>query len=294
MKNFVCIDIGGTSIKHGVIDEKENFVTKDEQPTQAWLGGLSIVEKSKEIINNYKELYQIEGVCVSTAGIVGSNGEILHSGKQIPDYTGIQLKEILENNFNIPCSVENDVNCAGLAEVISGASKGTSVSVCLTIGTGIGGCIIINNNIFRGFNSSACEVGYMHLDGGEFQDLASTTALIENVEKRKGFKRGGFDGKKIFQLAKNGDIICIEEIDKMIKYLSEGIANICYIINPQVVVLGGGIMAQKHYLENKIKLSVSKMLTPKTFENTEIKMAENGNDAGMLGAYYCFKQKYLK
>lgn len=291
MKTFVCIDIGGTSIKYGVVDEWANILTNGQRDTEAWFGGYSIMEKAKEIICEYKKEYDLSGICISTAGMVDKEGKIIFSGPQIPNYIGTNVKKIMEDTFHIPCEVENDVNCAGLAEALSGAAKDTSVSVCLTIGTGIGGCIIINNEIFHGFNYSACEVGYLHMGNGSFQDLASTTSLVKSVAERKNKRVQEIDGKFVFLEAKEGDIICIEEINRMIDNLTTGIANICYIVNPQVVVLGGGIMHQKEYLEEKIKKSLKNKLIPQLYENTEIRLAENENNAGMLGAFYYFKQK---
>lgn len=291
MKTFVCIDIGGTSIKYGMVDEWGNILTNGQRDTEAWFGGYSIMEKAKEIVCEYKKEYELNGICISTAGMVDKDGKIIFAGSQIPNYIGTNVKKIMEDTFHIPCEVENDVNCAGLAEALSGAAKDTSVSVCLTVGTGIGGCIIINNEIFHGFNYSACEVGYMHIGNSSFQDLASTTSLVKSVAERKNKNTQEINGKFVFSEAKKGDIVCIEEINRMIDVLTTGIANICYIVNPQVVVLGGGIMHQREYLEEKIKKSLKTKLIPQLYENTEIRLAQNENNAGMLGAFYYFKQK---
>ncbi|MBZ4265788.1 ROK family protein, partial [Streptococcus pneumoniae] len=86
-------------------------------------------------------------------------GEIFYAGPQIPNYAGTQFKKEIEGRFGIPCEIENDVNCAGLAEAVSGSGKGAGITLCLTIGTGIGGCLIIDGQIFHGFSNSACEVG---------------------------------------------------------------------------------------------------------------------------------------
>lgn len=291
MKTFVCIDIGGTSIKYGIVNEWGNILTNGQRDTEAWFGGYSIMEKVKEIICEYKKEYELSGICISTAGIVDKEGKIIYAGPQIPNYIGTHIKEIMEDTFHIPCEVENDVNCAGLAEALNGAAKGASVSVCLTIGTGIGGCIIIRDKIFHGFHYSACEVGYLHMGNGDFQNLASTTSLVKNVAKRKNKEIHEIDGKFVFSEAKKGDSICIEELNKMIDVLTTGIANICYIVNPQIVVLGGGIMHQKDYLEEKIKESLKNKLIPHFYENITVCLAKNENNAGILGAFYHFKQK---
>lgn len=294
MKNYVSIDIGGTAIKYGVLDEKGYILEHDQMDTEASLGGPSILLKAVGIVERYREKYEICGICISTAGMVDTKkGEIIYSGPQIPDYIGTAFKQTMEDKFQVPCEVENDVNCAGLSEHVSGAAKGSSVTLCLTIGTGIGGCMVIGGQVFHGHSNSACEVGYMRVaDGQEFQNLGSASALCRRVTERKEKEgiAGKWNGYQIFLAAKAGDVICIEEIDRMVDILGEGIANICYVMNPQVVVLGGGIMAQKEYLLPKFRDSLRKYLLPSIAEKTVLKVAEHGNRAGMLGAFYHFKR----
>lgn len=289
MKFYVSIDIGGTSIKHGILDKNIKFITSGEIATEAQKGGKNILEKVINIVSEYKKEYTLSGVCISTAGMVDcEKGEIIHASDLIPNYTGTQIKKTLEDIFSIPCEVENDVNCAGLAEYFSGSAKGTSISLCLTIGTGIGGSIIINDRVFHGFSGSACEVGYMNMFKGKFEDLGATSILVKKVAKLKNCSENHIDGKLIFEMAKNNDEDCIKAIDEMVDILGMGIANICYVINPEVVVLGGGIMAQKDYLYDKIRLSLDKYLIPTISSKTKLEFAKNQNKAGMLGAYYNF------
>lgn len=289
MKFYVSIDIGGTSIKHGILDKNIKFITSGEIATEAQKGGKNILEKVINIVSEYKKEYTLSGICISTAGMVDcEKGEIIHASDLIPNYTGTQIKKTLEDIFSIPCEVENDVNCAGLAEYFSGSAKGSSISLCLTIGTGIGGSIIINDRVFHGFSGSACEVGYMNMFKGKFEDLGATSILVKKVAKLKNCSENHIDGKLIFEMAKNNDEDCIKAIDEMVDILGMGIANICYVINPEVVVLGGGIMAQKDYLYDKIRLSLDKYLIPTISSKTKLEFAKNQNKAGMLGAYYNF------
>ena len=172
MKNYVCIDVGGTSIKYGVLNEDLMFLDNSEIDTEAHKGGQNILDKIINIVKEYKDYYKIEGVCISTAGMVDCNkGEIIYASSLIPNYTGTKIKEIVENIFNIPCEVENDVNCAALAEHFAGGAKGSNTSICLTIGTGIGGAIIINNEIYHGSFGSGGEVGYMNMMDQHFKNL---------------------------------------------------------------------------------------------------------------------------
>lgn len=294
MKEYICIDIGGTSIKHGVVREDGTFAVTGEMPTQAMeYGGPGIMEKAKKIVEVYREEYLPEGICISTAGMVDcEKGKITYAAPLIPNYTGTEIKKTLEDLYGIPCEVENDVNCAGLAEHFAGASKGSSISLCLTIGTGIGGAIIIDGKVFHGFSGSGCEVGYMHLPGGEFQDLGASSILVKKTAEYKRIDPASINGKYVFEQAKQGDSDCIRAIQEMCEVLGMGIANICYVVNPEVVVLGGGIMAQKEYLKDILRESLDKYLIPSVARHTRLEFAQNQNQAGMLGAYYHFRSRH--
>lgn len=288
-KQYVCIDIGGTMIKYGIIEEDGNILEANETETEAFKGGKYIFDKVKNICEDYILQKNVVGICISTAGMVNADtGEIIYANESIPNYTGINYKKSFEKLFNIPCEVENDVNCAGICESYVGASKNTHSSLCLTIGTGIGGCIIINNKVINGFSNSGCEVGYMNIFNDTFQNIASTTALVKNTANALNINKDEINGKMIFEKAKQGDKVCIEQIDKLCDNLAYGIANICYVINPETVVLGGGIMAQKDYLYDKILDNLKKYLIEPILKNTKIKFAQYKNNAGMIGAYYNF------
>ena len=289
IKQYISIDIGGTMIKYGIIDENGNVLEAKETETNAFKGGPYIFDKVKNICNSYILEKSIAGICISTAGMVDANlGEIIYANESIPNYIGINYKKSFEELFKIPCEVENDVNCAGLCESYVGSSKNTHSSLCLTIGTGIGGCFILDNKIVNGFSNSGCEIGYMNMFGDTFQNLASTTALVKNTADALNIDSNTINGKIIFERAKNGDKVYIEQIDKLCDYLGYGIANICYITNPEIVVLGGGIMAQKDYLYDKIVHSLKTYLIDPIFKNTKLAFASHKNNAGMIGAYYNF------
>lgn len=292
LKQYISIDVGGTSIKYGLIDENGMIKEHHECDTEAWLGGPSILEKMKKIVGEYKSKASLSGICISTAGMVDcEKGEIFHAGPQIPHYKGTKIKKTMEEFFCLPCEVENDVNCAGLAENFAGESKGSRVSLCLTVGTGIGGCIVIDNHVFHGFSGSACEVGYMHMLGSTFQELGASSVLVKKVAAKRGIAPKEINGRILFEEAKNGNPDCISAIEDMTNVLGMGIANICYVLNPEIVVLGGGIMAQKNYLYERIRKSMDHYLIESIASKTRLAFAKNQNQAGMLGAFYHFKQR---
>lgn len=295
MKQYICIDIGGTEIKHGVLDENEKFLAKGKVPTEAFNGGPALLKKVMGIAADYLKDRKTEGICVSTAGMVDvEKGEIFYAAPLIPEYAGTKIKASMEAEFGLPCEVENDVNCAGLAEAVSGAAAGAQSALCLTVGTGIGGCIIIGGRVYHGWSGSACEVGYMHMDGSDFQTLGAASILVKRVAAAKGEPEAQWNGYRIFQLAGAGDPICKEAIDQMCDCLGKGISNICYVLNPQIVVLGGGIMAQEEYLRPRLEKALARYLVSSIYEKTELAFARHQNDAGMRGAYYHFLERQGK
>ena len=298
MMYYICIDIGGTSIKYGVLSEKgEIFIdgTVSTKVTEKENFILSDVKKLiRNILDEYRN-YEIKGICVSTAGVVNpEKGEIAYAGPTIPKYTGTKIKEELEKEFSISCEVENDVNCAGLGEYWKGAGKGSKSMVCLTIGTGIGGSVILDGKLLNGIGYTAGEIGYMDVNGSYIQNIASSRYLVEKVQKEKEEKEGITDaitGVDIFELAKKGDEICIAGINEIISNLAVGVRNIIYLLNPEVIVIGGGITAQKEYLEEKIRKEVNDGMISDMFRKTRIELAQQGNQAGLLGALYNFLNK---
>ena len=298
MMYYICIDIGGTSIKYGVLSEKGEIFIDGTVSTKVTEKENFILSDVKKLIRNILDEYgnyEIKGICVSTAGVVNpEKGQIAYAGPTIPKYTGTKIKEELEKEFSISCEVENDVNCAGLGEYWKGAGKGSKSMVCLTIGTGIGGSVILDGKLLNGIGYTAGEIGYMDVNGSYIQNIASSKYLVEKVQKEKEEKEGITDaitGIDIFELAKKGDEICIAGINKIISNLAVGVRNIIYLLNPEVIVIGGGITAQKEYLEEKIRKEVNDGMISDMFRKTRIELAQQGNQAGILGALYNFLNK---
>jgi len=291
MKTVLCFDIGGTTIKCGLYREDGTLVKKiPSRPTDPVT--TPIIETVRKMVYEVKAYTSFSGIAISSAGVIDSQkGAVVYSGYTIPNYTGTNFKSTFEEEFSVPCEVENDVNAACLAEFWKGAGRGAESLVCLTIGTGVGGAVMIDGKLINGVGFTAGEIGYMAIDGNYFQDIASTTFLIQKANELAGCQKFE-NGKEIFAGAIQKDLICQEAITQLIDNLAQGLVNIIYLLNPEKIVLGGGIMGQKDYLNGKIKEAVSVKLISPMFDKTEIDFAENGNDAGMLGALYHFVQKH--
>lgn len=132
----------------------------------------------------------------------------------------------------------------------------------------------------------------MYLLDGVFQNIGASSSLVRKVEKQKKLHHGELNGKMIFTKAKAGDEECVRAIEEMADILGQGIANICYVLNPEIVILGGGIMSQQEYWRPLIIEALNKYLISSIAEKTTLKFAEHGNNAGMLGAFYNYKDKH--
>lgn len=284
---ILAFDIGGTEIKYAFCDEKFNLTDKKSIPTNAHEGGKRIIERIVEII---KSCDGIDRIGISTAGQVNSlKGEIIFATDSIPGYTGTKIKEIIEAETGIPTAVENDVNSAAIGEAIFGAAKGNDSFICLTYGTGIGGAIYLDNNLFTGASFSAGEFGHMviHAGGknctcggkGCYEAYASAGALVRNVSEKTGRK---MNGREIFECFDNPEIRNI--IDDWIDDIVVGLKSLIYIFNPSLIVAGGGIMNEE-YITAEINKRLENELMA-SYRNVRIVKALMGNDANKLGAAY--------
>lgn len=289
---IVSIDIGGTGIKSDLYDEfGQSLAAMREVATQVDLaaGTNNILAQVLELVATYQDEYQLDGVAISSAGVIDPvAGKVIYSGYTIPGYIGTAFKDEVETEFQVPCWVENDVNCAALGEYWRGAATGTRSAVCLTIGTGVGGAILLDGAIWHGKSFAGGEVGYIPVDGHNWQDLASTTALCRDYEKRTGLT--GATGKTVMQAYREGEEAAIIAVDRFVDYFCRGLMPVLYLINPEKVIIGGGIMHQQAILLPKIKASIAELLQNAFFLPDEVAAASLGNEAGRVGAVYHFLQ----
>ncbi len=283
---IIAVDIGGTAIKAGAWDGTQLSEFKEIE-TNASSGGAALMERVQVLIQTYPPA---DGIGISTAGEVDAvNGSILYANSNIPGYTGMPVKQLLEDAFHVPVAVENDVNAAAIGELQYGAGRGCRDFLCVTYGTGVGGCIVMDGRVVRGATHCAGGFGGMILhpecrDGSEslqgcYERCASTTALVEKVKAVDASLDGG---RKIFAAMNRQEVR--EQIDAWIDDICIGLINLIYIFNPLLVVLGGGVMAQE-YVIREINKKVKQQLPP-LLKNTKIVPASLGNTAGMMGAAY--------
>lgn len=286
---IITFDIGGTFIKYALCDENFTLSQSTKIPTDAGIGGKRIIEKVIEIIKTFDD---IDRVGISTAGQIDSEmGTVVYATDTIPGYTGTKIKEMIERETGILTFVENDVNAAALGEAYFGKAKGYKDFICLTYGTGIGGAIWLNNDLYKGSFCSAGELGHIitHAEGkdctcggkGCYECYASARALVEEVNKTSDKI---LDGNKIFEEENFSKPEIKITVDKWIDEIVAGLMSIVYTFNPSLIVLGGGIMN-----EDYIVISINEKIHSKlmqSFRNVKIVNSNLGNTAGMLGVAY--------
>lgn len=286
MKIFVA-DIGGTNIKYGIVNHTNQIDSFSEEPTNSHEGGQRIIERMINIIYQFKDL---DAIAISTAGQVDAEkGNIIYANDNIPYYTGMEIKRTLEQEFNLPTYVENDVNAAALGELKYGAAKDSQSFICLTYGTGIGGSIIINEKVYRGFDGLAGEFGHMiiHPDGrkcncgkyGCYEQYGSTTALMREAQK---IDDRITNGKELFEKINDGQAELEEVLNNWMLEIAYGLTSIIHIFNPKLIVLGGGIMENEDVVI-RIKKYVDQLVMD-SFKGVQLKSAQLGNQAGLFGA----------
>jgi len=295
MANYVCMDIGGMSIKHGVATNDGVLLTSGAtHMIMAEVDLQTMLNQLEAIVLDYKKKYRLSGVAIATAGMVDTaKGIIIYSGAHFPEhFTGTNLKKYIEEKCKLTCTVENDVNAAALGEYWLGSAQTKDLIFCITIGTGIGGALLYKGKLIHGAAQCTGEVGYTFMgEKNRWEDVASTAALIRQVTFDKHAAKGSITGEVIFALAKDGDPTAINALQELTERLAIGIANICYTVNPELIVLGGGITAQKAYLEPLINKRLAELLIEPLRKNTNLVFATLGNKAGMLGALYFFMQE---
>ena len=308
---YIGVDLGGTNIAAGIVDEKGNLLRKASVPTGAEREADEVI---KDMAGLCKKLIDEQGITVDDVEYAGvatpgtadhDNGIVVYANNlRFLNYPlADKLKEFLGVKKVL---IENDANAAAKGEAACGAAKGYANSVMITLGTGLGGGIIIDNKIYSGFNYAGAELGHMviEVDGlpcscgrkGCWEAYSSATGLINMTKVKLAETKdtvmhemvahdGKVSGRTAFDAMRKGDKAAKEVVDKYIYYLAMGIVNIINIFQPEVLVIGGGICNEKHYLTDPLMDIVDKeQYSRNSAKKTEIRIATLGNDAGIIGA----------
>ncbi len=314
---YIGVDLGGTNIAVGLVDEDGKILYKSSVPTKAERDPEAIMDDiAAEVMSVLAEqkvhLNDILWVGIGSPGSVDTEKGVVVCAHNLP-FAEYPICDALQKRLRVPVYLGNDANCAALGESVAGATRGYADSIVVTLGTGVGGGIILNHKIHKGYNGGAGEVGHMilHVDGepcscgqrGCFEAYSSATALVRmtreaiaaHPESRlKEFSAGGtrINGKTAFLAAREGDETAQEVVDRYIHFLAIGIVNLINLFQPRVVAIGGGV---SHEGENLL-LPLRKEVEERAFKTkggftTRIELAQLGNDAGIIGAAFLGKDR---
>ena len=312
MKYYVGIDLGGTNIVAGVVDEEYNIIAKASTKTNCPRPEKEIADDMAkmaiEAVNNAKlSMDQIEWIGVGTPGIANSETGIIEYSNNL-GFKDTPMVKYIQETINKPVFIENDANAAAYGEFVAGAAKGAKNAVCITLGTGVGGGIIIDGRIYSGSNFAGAEIGHtvIEVDGAQcscgrkgcFEAYSSATGLIRMTKEaiaehpdcimaQSEKEKGKVTARTSFDCMRAGDKYAKAVVDKYIKYLAAGITNTINIFQPDILCIGGGVCNEGDPLLLPMKELVAKeVYTRNSPKNTEIVIAKLGNDAGIIGAAF--------
>lgn len=309
---YAGIDIGGTNVKFGLFDSSGNILYKEQKPTMAEKGPqplMHLIANIGERLLYYaaEEELSVKHIGVGSPGAINvKTGTVVGPCPNIDGWTGMEIGNKLKERLNIPVYVDNDVHAMAIGELLYGAAKGARSIVCVTVGTGIGGAVIIDNKVVHGDSSSAGELGHMtiNFDGppcacgnhgcieaycSSKYILSQTTAKLkkqmtpifaEVLEK----DIENLTIKKLFSAAKKEDEMALEIIYDTANYLGIGLAGIVNLLNPEIVVIGGGITDGGAGFVDRVTESIREHAFFSAVENLRVVKAALGNDAGFIGA----------
>lgn len=310
--NFLGLDIGGTAVKIGIISEigeiicQESYnVAFDEYETPILE---TVLQSVDEFLKRHKySINEIKGIGISATGQIDTyQGSVIGVGGNIKHWEGTNLKETFETKYHKKTTVVNDANCVVLGEQWIGGAKGKKNVIVVTIGTGVGGGILVDSEVLLGNVGIAGELGHFSIqkDGrlctcgnyGCYEQYASITALVKEVREHlteigvESLASEDVNGKVIFELLENGNRVVNQLVDQWMDYIATGLISLTHIFNPELILIGGGVSVQEKLFVSKVRQKVLDGVMIRFREHLEVKAAELGNGAGMVGAvYYCIK-----
>lgn len=314
MSNRIGIDVGGTNVKIALVNDKGSIIYSNSIPTRAEMGYEYTINNMKEAIRDLlKETNSkpkdIEGMGFGFPGQIDCKKGVVRLAPNIPGWVDVPIAEIMEKEFGIPTRVDNDVRCAALGELNFGAGVGCENLVCITVGTGIGSGLIVNGKLVRGASNAAGEIGHIKLDmnGGPLcgcgdrgclEAFASGPSIVAMAEE---YIRGGKSTKYrelanpeitpyiVSEAAKQGDAVALRIFTIIGEYIGIGLASVVNLLNPEKIIIGGGVAAAGDILLNPIKETLVKRAMKIAGSTVQVVPAKLGNTAGVIGASLLIK-----
>lgn len=284
------IDLGGTNIRVALVKDGE-IISKKEVLTEASLGPNQAIDKIIDLIKSVNCNNLASSIGIGSPGPLDTKNGIILDAPNLPGWCGTEICKILSERTGYKVKIENDANVAGLAEAIYGSGKGSEIVQYITVSTGVGGGLIINNKIISGAQSCTSEIGAMivssedrkhkTLPKGALESLCSGTAIAKIASERLGYN---LTTKEVFELYKEGNKICNEIISKWIDDFSSGIANLVHVVNPDVFIIGGSVITNNAWLIDEVKKATSKKVYKSLSDHIRILLPKYCDTAGLIGA----------
>lgn len=302
MRLIGAVDIGGTKIAVGAVRADGTIAFRSDFPTRAANGFPDAVQRIRRALHDaIKACGNLEGVGIACPGPLDPFTGIIGDVGTLPGWRGGNPIEGLQQEFSLPIAVENDADAAALAEFTWGTGQGASNFIFITVSTGIGGGIVLNNQLYRGVSGSHPELGHQVIDNngplcycsarGCWESLASGTAMSDWMFG-KSAALGRMTAAVICDRAAQGDELALQSVRREGYYLGLGLANIVTLFAPDVIALGGGVMKSSHlFMENALKV-VRGLCTQVPVEKTRIVLSSSGSEAGLLGAAQAWLRRY--
>ena len=288
MNYFIGVDIGGTNIRACVIDEGNNIVDKFKIKTEVSEGPTKNIDNLYNEINKRWQSYNIKSLGVACPGPLDLKNGIIINPPNLIGWENFQIRDYMREKFKLPVIVNNDANVAGYGEAMVGVAKECESVYYITLSTGVGGGFIYKNEIINGFNNVAAEINNMIINEDTYSHNGLNKGSLEgqcsgtNISRLANSKlHQQISTKDVFDRAHLGDKICKDVIDNWVLNISKAISNIIVTVDPEVIVLGGSVILNNaKYLDNIVE-SVKKLVFKGV--NIDIRLAELGDDAGLIG-----------
>lgn len=262
MKNFIGVDLGGTNVRVAKVSEQGDLIQVVKEATEIEQGVPHVIQKIIRLIEEIDGYKECKGIGMGVPGPVDTNQGKMIIATNLPGFVGYPMKEKIENHFHIPTFIDNDVNVAGCGEAILGAGRGKNIVYYVTLSTGIGGALVVNQKVISGKNGHAGEIGNMiidrnrekvnYLNAGAIENEASGTALTRKAKLM--YPEGMIEhAGDLFELARKGDEKALELVDDMAFNIALMFSSIAHVVDPDVFVLGGGVMKGKDVFFDKME-----------------------------------------
>jgi glucokinase len=297
-----AVDLGGTHLRVALVDNTGRILTQTKQKTPKGDSAESVVAALVDAAQQWESHKQaVVAASIMVPGAVDSDNAVVLQSPNLPSLVNYALKSELEKRLGWPVFLENDANAAAVGEMWLGAARGCRDVVSVTLGTGVGGGVILDGNLWRGSHGSAGEIGHTAVDPfsglkckcgntGCLEMFASATAIVRMTQEnlslypQSQLKNDGLTAEKVYEAARNGDELALAIFRRVGTYLGIGLANLINLLDPQVIVIAGGVVNGWDLFADEMYRQVEERAFRTIAQQVKIARAECGDNAGLLGA----------